>query len=229
MAISPIPTFAELILHGHKAELARLFDQLPAFLPDTWQRDGASEAKAQDVGVEGGEYRCYQFIGNQELPLATLWLFVEDEKAQAVNITAPSLFELGYERYNAILAQFTKAVKQAISEMAIAVEIAPWQEPTLEGVLQPEPARLFRKFAKLANPTTGSLHPADEERWQDFLISAHQHQVNPDEDLLRYWLSAECHWSEQIIDHALEAMRTSLELLRKYEQTLSRTTYGHVA
>lgn len=229
MATNPIPTFREFVLRGPAAALDRLLTQLPDFLPAAWYRDQESERQAQEVGSEEGAYRCYRFAGSPTLPEATLWLFVEVGQAQVVNIVAPSLFELGYERYNAILAQFAEVVTQAIAGVGAAIEVAPWREPTLEEVLQPEPARLFEQFAKLANPMTGTLQPADGERWQDFLISAHQQQVEPNEELLRRWLKAECHWPEQAIDHTLEEMHTGLELLRKYEQTLPRATYGRAA
>lgn len=229
MATDSIPTFRKFIIRGQAATLEQLVSQLPAYLPPTWQRDTASEASAKELGDEAGDYRCFRFAGSTILPMATLWLFLERNQAQVVNIVAPNEFELGYERYNTILAEFAAAVAQAIAATGLPLTIAPWHEPTLEQVLEPEPARLFKRFARLANPSTGTAHPADAERWQDFLISAHQHQVMPDADLLRRWLKAECHWPESTTDATLDDMQKSLDLLQRFQQTVPPAAYGHAA
>jgi hypothetical protein len=229
MASDSIPTFREFQFRGQPEALVRLFTELPSYLPAEWQPDTASESAIQGMGDDTGDYRCYRFAGAAHLPAATLWLFVEKAQAKVVNIVSPSEFELGYERYNAILARFAAAVMKAISALHLAIAIIPWHEPTLEQVLTTEPARLFRSFARLANSTTGTQHPADAARWQEFLISVHQHHVTPDDELLRRWLRVECRWPEETIDQVLDEMHSSLELLHRYQQTLPATPYGQAA
>ena len=88
-----------------------------------------------------------------------------------------------------------------------------WQ--SLDEWFSPSTAQALRRFSNSANKSTGASHPRDQERWMEFLISAHHDGSDIDSDLLYRWLHEVEGWQED----------GARDLLMDYD--FARTLLGH--
>lgn len=78
--------------------------------------------------------------------------------------------------------------------------------------------KALKKFSVAANKSNGRGHPADDERWMEFLIIAHQNNEPLTASQLRQWLIQEGRWPEEIASYLCSDYEYGRDLLSKYDE-----------
>jgi len=76
-----------------------------------------------------------------------------------------------------------------------------------------ETATCLRNFSHLANKGTGSAHPSDRQRWNAFVLSAHETGSNLDASMLARWLMEVEDWPSEVAEQLAVEYEYGRELL----------------
>jgi hypothetical protein len=195
----------DLVIRGPRSEVAAFLQRLEGSLTGGWRRDRELEARLHGMGVGGEDAFCFSCTEAPERPAAALWLQARGpEEWYVSNIVPLGRHTLSDEEYNHVLDEFESRFLEPLSRgSTVHSEILP-ARTRLEDYLSPEAARLLRAFSAAANRT--APHPSDQQRWQQFLVRAHQEESIMDAAFLEEWLASEG-WPEE----------ARVELVREYE------------
>ncbi len=188
---------------------ARFISWVQEHLTTGWSRDLGRE---EELSRESGrKFYCFACQQSPDRPAAKLFLTHADRRATSwlyvSNIVPQEVRQLTIDQYNHILNEFNiRFARPATDSIGVRVELSS-PEQSIDDWLSPQSAKLLTAFSLLANKSTGSSHPADRERWHDFLITLHRSGENPNVGLLERWLIEEEHWPSDI----------ALDLLCEYE------------
>ena len=206
--------FRDLEITIHDSQIDKFISHLESKLTIGWKRDKDMEAR----GIKFGDERYFYFVCDKaegkEAALVAL-LQRDANTLYVVNIVPRKVGELTFDQYNAVLMEFyEKFVIPLTTELDIDVSLTKDQQ-SIEDWISSESATKLKRFSVLANKSTGSSHPLDQERWFDFIISV----VRNDEDLypdrLKRWLIEEEGWHEDMV----------VELAIEYEQNIALLKY----
>lgn len=73
-------------------------------------------------------------------------------------------------------------------------------------------------FSAAANKGSAAAHPADRERWLDFVIAAHSEGATIPLDALQRWLIEELDWPETVAIELAGSYDNAIEVLRHYDE-----------
>lgn len=210
--------FRELKIQGDPDQLTALGEAIAATSADGWTRDiGAEDSMkrlTRPVGHEAYAFMCLR-LGHR--PAATVFLIRKESDTFSVpNIIPHDQHQLSFDEYNTILEEFARTfVEPLASRFGAEVHISE-SEADLERWLSEETAEKLRHFSRVANKWSGSRHPADRNRWFEFLTAAHQEQAAFPADLLVRWLHEIGGWSPE----------TANELAGEYEFARGLLTFA---
>lgn len=202
-------------LNGLDAD--EFIDNITNCLPSDWERDREREENIKPAATGVGTYYCFTIIeGNKlEMPVSTVYLISRSgQDLKVANITSSVVSELGVDRYNVILSGFYDIVRVLNSK--VDVHLSSGQED-LEDWLSPESAEKLKRFSNSANKA--GLHPSDNERWFDFVIST----VEKDDDRftsyeLKLWLKKEGWYDDEVVMKLGESFDNGQDLLKYFCQ-----------
>jgi hypothetical protein len=103
-------------------------------------------------------------------------------------------------------------VRPAATRTGVAADATDTQAD-LEHWLSAAAAEKLRRFSSGANRGTGSSHPQDRERWNEFVLSAHQARSILDASTLRRWLVEVDQWPPEVADQLAVEYEYGRELL----------------
>ena len=83
----------------------------------------------------------------------------------------------------------------------------------LDHWMAPATAEKLRLFSTCANKATGSAHPRDRERWNDFVLSAHRDGSRMDASTLQRWLIEAEGWPPEVAEQLALEYEYGRELL----------------
>jgi hypothetical protein len=206
--------FRDLFLRGESEQLAALMDDVEKSLPSGWVRDRTTEGilRANSLWTKP----VYSFFHDQDnhLPAATIY-FLEEEPGllTASNIVPRNKPRLSYREYNVLLEQFCERVVRPYAERrGVEVELTSSQAD-LSNWLSEASAEKLRTFSTLSNKFIGCLHPHDQKRWIDFIVTAHQDGSQLHATTLRRWLTEIEDWSPEIADQLVNEYALGGEVL----------------
>ena len=76
----------------------------------------------------------------------------------------------------------------------------------------------LRIFSSLANKGTGSSHPSDQERWNDFICQAFTDKSENIQGILERWLIEEEKWHYEIASDLTIEFESGISLLEYYKE-----------
>lgn len=193
--------FRELYIRGDAAQLAATIDGIEQSLPDGWLRHRWFEGRIRTIGPEAAPVYCFVCAGDDRHPSASLFLTEFEPGTLFVSNIAPNpLGQLAPREFNAILEEFCERIVRPCAERTgVSVELTA-DRADLGDWLSETAVRKFRAFTTHANKNTGSAYPPDQERWLDFLVTAHREESRLDADTLRRWLIEVESWAPEVAD-----------------------------
>jgi hypothetical protein len=212
--------FRELYIRGEPEQLAATAKIICDSVSGDWSRDTEVEERVRrkTYTSEGPTY-CFKRNQNGLRRAARLFLLQKDDTLLWVsNIVPEELGQLSYSEYNAIMEEFVELfVRSAADQTGAQIELTKADED-LEDWMSPETAKKLRQFCWLANKSTGSGHPADKERWHDFIVSVHREGRDLDSTTLRRWLHASGEWDEEFSHMLAREYEFARELLARADK-----------
>jgi hypothetical protein len=206
--------FRDLIIQGDTESLDRAMSFVEGLLTAGWTRDREIEERLQRLGPGRAVEYCFTCSAEGRRPAANLFLTRQDSGSIHVpNIVPRSRHRLDYGEYNAILEEFyQRFVRPAADRTGVVAELT-GNQVDLDHWLSPAVAEKLVQFSRTANRGTGSSHPNDRERWNDFVLAAHQEDSTLDASTLRRWLMEVEDWAPEVADQLVIEYEYGRELL----------------
>lgn len=152
------------------------------------------------------------------LPDANLSLAWYDGEATVGNIVPTAFGQLTMSEYNRLLDDFLDNYVLPIADkMKLSVEITKGSRDISDWLTSLARSKL-EAFSNMANKGSGSSHPADRQRWQDFIVQAHLEKASLPSDVLRRWLIEELRWPETVALDLAAEFTDGIELLERYDE-----------
>jgi hypothetical protein len=213
-----VKIFQDLTVKGEPAALERFVREIEKSLTESWTRDTRLEEEVKLL--DKSPTWCFSFAGRGDEPAAFLWLaYREPDELNVPNIVPAKSGRLLHGEYNRILQEFyEKFVKDAARKTGVHPDLGK-DSLQLEDVLSKGCAESLRRFSRLANKSTGSAHPFDNERWEEFLISAHLEGSMLDAHTLERWLVEEEEWPADTASELAIEYEAGMSLLKAYDAT----------
>lgn len=129
------------------------------------------------------------------------------------NIVPLDLYELGIDQYNAIAAEFSKALRRqaGIDKTEIRVVVSKANISLSDVITGKYPTKFFRRYLA-AHPLSG--HPSDVERLDVFICSIARYSKKPfDCHAFQHLLVEELGWSEAQAKTCCSRVEVGLEVL----------------
>ena len=129
------------------------------------------------------------------------------------NVVPLSTHQLSTDEYNLVLEDFfTRFVQPASARTGVRPELTQTQAD-LEQWMSGGTAEKLRTFSASANKGTWASHPADRERWNDFVLSTHQERSSLNGSTLRRWLVEVEDWPPEVADQLACEYEVGREIL----------------
>lgn len=206
----------DVAVQGEAGAVAALKEAIRAsVVGGAWERD--SEVAKKLSARRGDEDVDVFRYGGPDAPGANVFLFWESHGAHVGNIVPVASTSLSHDEYNMIAKQFHDEVLAPLAVRAgCQTELGPTVR-TIDEVLPPPVLEALKRFSDAANKSTGSAHPMDAERWDDFLILAHAHGTVLGENLLMDWLVRDEGWGEDEASTLVVEYEHARRLLARYD------------
>jgi hypothetical protein len=205
--------FRDLFLRGERERLAALMADVERSLPQGWTRDRTTENRLQATRLWTTPVYSFLHDRDESLPAATIFFLEEPGLLTASNIIPRQKPRLSYREYNVLLEQFCEQVIRPCAERrGVEVELTSSQAD-LSNWLSDTAEEKLRSFSTLSNKYIGCLHPLDQKRWIDFIVTAHQDGSQLHATTLRRWLTEIEDWSPEIADQLVNEYAFGGEVL----------------
>lgn len=211
-------TFKELKITGTKEDLQKIVEDILRFSrQDVWK------IQKTDDGL-GSSYIRFEYVG-KELDRATAYIFLGDfSKSLSIGTIVPiEKSELNFDEYNNLLQSLYDNVLQLFNgKKGIQVELY-GGEINLGNELSNESNEKLKTFVVCANPSTGSVHPNDKERWLDFVVQTFIDKCIIDAWHLERFLVEERNWPKDVATDLAIEYENDIELLKYYARKIGKT------
>ena len=186
--------YGDLVLSGEPEALLSAVAGIEQTLSSGWERSHELESR-----VDAGDARCFVAPKTASHPAGALWLTARPERGDwyVANIVPMEASRLSEDQYNSILKEFYSLFVKGVSEsLAVKATLGKTDKAPADYMSRAAVDRLDL-FSTLANKSTGSGHPADQERWFDFIIQIDHDQHGPDASALADLLCEHFDWPEE--------------------------------
>lgn len=211
--------FRDLFVRADAGRMASLIESIERDLPAGWARDHEAEARIRVTQFGPGATYCFTRVAKDEPGSATLFLSQTEPGTYAVrNIIPATKRQLTRAEYNRLLEEFyERSLRPSAERDGLSIELTE-SRAELDHWLTPATAEKLRSFSACANKATGSAHPMDRERWNDFVLSAHRDGSRMDAATLRRWLVEAEGWPVEVADQLAVEYEYGRELLTFAEE-----------
>jgi hypothetical protein len=206
--------FRDLIIRGDAEQLARTMDLVERSLTDGWSRDRVIEQRLQQLGSRKAVDYCFACTKEGQRPAANLFFTEKAPGTLSVpNVVPRAQHQLARGQYNSLLEEFYQLfIRPAADQTGAAAELT-GNQADLDRWLSPAAAEKLIGFSRGANRGTGSSHPSDRERWNDFVLAAHGERSRLDAPTLRRWLVEIEGWAPEVAEELATEYEYGRELL----------------
>lgn len=184
-------TYSELCFYGTSDQILSFKKDIKQFVTENWNYNIDKNTIA--------EYLTFTYTGDKE---ENAMVCICDSKYNGepcyriVNIVPLNTDELSMEQYNHLVKLFYEDIISKYKEVYRELEIV---GPTSDifdpcDVISQTALRKLELFCNMANKSTGSSHPCDQERWFDFICQTIDDNRIFDYDTLANFLQDELYW-----------------------------------
>jgi hypothetical protein len=206
--------FRDLTIDGDAERLARTMDLVERSLTGGWSRDRVIEERLQTIGSRKAVDYCFACTKEGQRPAANVFFTQKDTQTLYVpNIVPKVQHRLAYGQYNALLEEFFQQFVRPAADQTGAVAKLSGNQADLDRWLSRPAADKLVGFSRGANRGTGSSHPSDRERWNDFVLAAHRERSSLDASTLRRWLVEIEGWTPEVAEQLAFEYEYGRELL----------------
>ena len=212
--------FKDLDITGPDEQLLALIEAVSASLPAGWRRDFEAEARMEKLHPTGTD-AGFAFARDAEEGDPNTGLFLARERGglHVSNIVPLDAGQLSMGQYNRVLDEFADMLRTHLppgSQLDLNVTS---DEAAITDWVSEDAAERLRRFANVANMSTGSAHPLDFGRWAHFLIQVHREGSTLDSDSLSRWLVEELEWPSERANELTREFEFARDLLKVYDQS----------
>lgn len=210
----------QLTISGSREAVADFVDRLAPPEGSGWFRKTESEKKVSHMFLSEDKSYCFSAPQRGKRPRADLWLAFRHGRQDEMyipNILPCEGTGLSHDDYNGVLLEFAGSIATPAADAAgtsLKLTNATFQ---IDDFSSPNTASLLKTFSSLANRSTGSSHPFDQQRWFDFVIAAHQESAPLDFHLLGRWLCEVAGWSDEHANELAIEYENARALLKQYD------------
>ncbi len=206
--------FRDLIVQGSSEELAATMVEVEQSLAAGWTRDRTTEERMRLLATRGHPVYCFSCSNENGRPAAMVYLMETSPGALcATNIVPRSQHQLAHDEYNSLLEELCdRFIRPAAGKTGARVHLTATQVG-LENWLPAAPAEKLRAFSTAANKGTGPAQPSDRERWNDFVVAAHEAGSQLPPSTLRRWLIEIEGWPVEVADQLAIEYEAGREVL----------------
>ncbi|PKM53576.1 MAG: hypothetical protein CVV00_11845 [Firmicutes bacterium HGW-Firmicutes-5] len=189
--------FRELYIRGNSDQLQEFIGQIKSFVVGDW-----SFKKSDRLS----DYLLFNYNGDK-VDNAQVSICVGDRinggELHVGNIVPLKKSSLTTEEYNAVLMQFYNDIIKKYNESGASITI---QEPSDDvfdpsSIISEEALKKLKLFCAVANKSTGSSHPNDQERWFDFICQTVDDKRMFDYTTLADFLQDKEYWGPKLNDN----------------------------
>ena len=211
-----IEVFQDLILSSCDGQRPALREALHRNATAPWHH---AEERESEFPMTSHEFLAFQRAPGDNLAASGLTLCAQANGYEVVNIVPLEGDELGVSGYNDVLNDFIeRVVNPASDELKLDVTLTP-RKQSITDWTSDEVASALHTFSVCANKSTGAGHPADRQRWFDFLLAAYATNTKFDAELLGRWLVEAEEWPPEVADDLVDRYQYSMDLLESRAAT----------
>ena len=156
-------SFKDFYLSGDRESLLRFKISISKYITGDWRQDDDSKFK--------GNFIVITYCGG-EINKASVFIYIKDIDTlqfKVTNIVPREKSSLSYDEYNEVLERCAdECIIPCANECGLSFKLTN-ENVDLENYMSKDSARKLRLFSSAANKSTGSSHPCDQERWNDFI------------------------------------------------------------
>jgi hypothetical protein len=206
--------YGDLVLSGEPQALVSVVAAIEQNLSGGWMRSREFESR-----IHADDALCFVAPETASRPSGALWLTKRQRGDWYVaNIVPINAGRLTEDHYNSILAEFyQRFAEPAAAAFGVKVELGKTDKTPLDYMSGAAVERLDR-FSAAANKNTGSGHPADQERWFQFIIQIHADQQGPDASTLADLLREYFEWPAETASELAAEYDFGRALLRQVDR-----------
>lgn len=216
---STISVFQDLNIYASDDFIYHLVELVSRQKKNGWTRNIERE---KSISVQTEMY-CLACTKKGKREAANLWIAKHAEgKWYISNIVPTELRELSYGQYNFILQQFHDTFISGEAKLSgIEIDLSP-PEKCLTDYIDEHAARLLNAFLGLANQSTGTGHPCDEERWYQFVFYVHSKNYFDEfhTSILYRFMEEVYKWPGDRANKIVIEYETAIRMLRAYDKQL---------
>lgn len=217
-----IEVFQEFAISFPDSDATRLRDALLSHARPPWHHDPETEHELTRSSLRATAHPIvFERDGDRSIRAARLFLFQHGDRYQLGNIVpcdnGPSL---GAHGYNDLIDDFVAHVAEPGTRDTATVLRTTKRHNTITDWTSKDAASALRRFSAAANKATGASHPADAERWRNFLIADHRAGGNWNHSHFERWLVEVEHWPPDEAQELASQRDQALELLDQYDKVI---------
>lgn len=206
--------FRDLHVSATAERMAEVVGEIERALPAGWTRDRAAEERALSGPFGRRQVYCFACRAEGRRAGALVILAQKDPGTFYVsNIIPVSKHQLARGEYNLLLEEFCERLFRPVAERAGLTVVLSSTAVGLDHWMSATSAEKLQRFSAGANKGTGSSHPTDRQRWNDFVLSTHQEGSSLDPSTLKRWLVEVEGWSPEVADQLAIEYEYGRELL----------------
>lgn len=210
----------ELQVRGDDSSLRALVERLELEMvsrPESgWRPDREAEERVRSQSSNAVVCFTGPLQGTNQR--VRMWLSWRHGVLVVSNVVPAGRGSLSISDYNAALRGFhDQWLVPASNELPVSILLSS-DDYTPADSLGREVSSLLEAFASSAVDATRG-HPADEERWANFVIAAHRNQVDIPSDRLERWLREDVGFADDVACDLAVRYEAERNLLRQFERT----------
>jgi hypothetical protein len=202
--------FMDFVISGAPANLAKFCTEVGRFVNGDWKKRNDPRFAKDYIQIE--------YCGNA-VEKACLFIYIKDKTDFKVgNIVPIQKNSLTHDEYNALLKKCAdECLIPCATECGLTYSLSKG-EVELENYMSEKSAEKLRLFSISANKSTGSAHPLDQERWNDFICETFIQKENDVLTILGRWLSEVEGWDDERANELISEYENGISLLRHYSR-----------
>lgn len=159
-----------------------------------------------------------EYIG-ESLPKARVFIYTKEPAEFRIgNIVPLEKANLIYDEYNWLLNKCAEDILiPCAKSCGLFHEISP-AELNIDDLPAKETIRKLKLFSGAANKSTGSSHPADQKRWNDFICESIRENDTAVGSYLGRWLVEEEGWDDEIASELVIEYENGTSLLTHFKE-----------